>query len=300
MESSALESFTEARRRGHPLPPDVEMIFNTLGIMWDEIEEEYDETIAQFVCAFRLFGPVGGIDDAGDSNGQEAAAAAVGQALGRALTGGGGGQGGSVTRAGLDLSQTPPPEFKLTSLYQLVGVEIEADIDGKMETLQSPWTVDEMPEYLPDLMDTLTISEDEYIEGRINLNQARLEVLLGIPGMTEELAAAIVESQLYDESAAPDPEAVIAHSTAGWLVFEGLTDLPTLQKLDQYLTGRGDVFRIQTIGYFDAGGPFTRTEAIIDATESPPKVIFQRDLSKLGKGYTQAMLLDGQPDSSGL
>ena len=41
MESSALESFTEARRRGHPLPPDVEMIFNTLGIMWDEIEEEY-------------------------------------------------------------------------------------------------------------------------------------------------------------------------------------------------------------------------------------------------------------------
>jgi hypothetical protein len=41
MESSALKGFTEARRRGQPLPADVEMLFDTLGIMWDEIEEEY-------------------------------------------------------------------------------------------------------------------------------------------------------------------------------------------------------------------------------------------------------------------
>ena len=41
MQSDALERFTEARRLGHPLPADVEMIFNTLGILWDEIEEEY-------------------------------------------------------------------------------------------------------------------------------------------------------------------------------------------------------------------------------------------------------------------
>ena len=41
MQSDALERFTEARRLGHPLPADVEMIFNTLRILWDEIEEEY-------------------------------------------------------------------------------------------------------------------------------------------------------------------------------------------------------------------------------------------------------------------
>lgn len=41
MESAALERFTEARRLGQPLPADVEVLFNSLGIMWDEIEEEY-------------------------------------------------------------------------------------------------------------------------------------------------------------------------------------------------------------------------------------------------------------------
>ncbi len=41
MESSALESFTKARRGGQSLPPDVEAMFDSLGIMWDEIEQEY-------------------------------------------------------------------------------------------------------------------------------------------------------------------------------------------------------------------------------------------------------------------
>jgi len=41
MESATLERFTEARRLGQPLPAGVEDLFNSLGIMWDEIEEEY-------------------------------------------------------------------------------------------------------------------------------------------------------------------------------------------------------------------------------------------------------------------
>ena len=41
MESSALKGFTEARRRGQLPPAELDILFDTLGIMWDEIEEEY-------------------------------------------------------------------------------------------------------------------------------------------------------------------------------------------------------------------------------------------------------------------
>ena len=40
-ESDALQRFTEARRQGQSLPPEVETLFDSLGIWWDEISQEY-------------------------------------------------------------------------------------------------------------------------------------------------------------------------------------------------------------------------------------------------------------------
>jgi hypothetical protein len=58
-----------------------------------------------------------------------------------------------------------------------------------------------------------------------------------------------------------------------------------MRQLDPYVTGRGDVYRIQSLGYFDAGGPVTRLEAVLDATRQPPKLACLRDLTDLGRGY---------------
>ena len=41
LESAALQRFTDARRAGQPLPPDVEVLLESMGIMWDEISQEY-------------------------------------------------------------------------------------------------------------------------------------------------------------------------------------------------------------------------------------------------------------------
>ena len=41
LESATLQRFTEARRQGQPLPPEVELLFDSLGIWWDEISQEY-------------------------------------------------------------------------------------------------------------------------------------------------------------------------------------------------------------------------------------------------------------------
>ena len=53
-----------------------------------------------------------------------------------------------------------------------------------------------------------------------------------------------------------------------------------------YVTCGGDVYRIQAIGYFDDGGVSARIEAIIDASTQPATVLFWRDISHLGRGFT--------------
>jgi hypothetical protein len=53
------------------------------------------------------------------------------------------------------------------------------------------------------------------------------------------------------------------------------------------------VFRAQVVGYFDDPGPSGRAEVVIDATRSPPRQIYWKDLRLLGPGYTAAELTGG-------
>lgn len=69
-----------------------------------------------------------------------------------------------------------------------------------------------------------------------------------------------------------------------------------MQQLDQYLTARGGIYRVNSIGYFDEAGPFMRLEAVIDTTQSkkPPVILFLKDLTELGRGYPQQLLMGTQ------
>jgi hypothetical protein len=62
----------------------------------------------------------------------------------------------------------------------------------------------------------------------------------------------------------------------------------TMQQIAPYLTARGDVFTVQVLGYTKETGPATRLEAMIDASKSPPMIVYQRDLTPLGKGFDRA------------
>lgn len=198
--------------------------------------------------------------------------------------------GGQVTRGGMDLSKGGPTKIK--SIYDLVDAEVEATIDGAKQTLTSPWRSDSggLSSILPDLFNKLSVSGDAYVEGRININQARREILIGIPGMPEELADAIVSSQQVSADGAPLTDAIQRRGTTGWLLDDRLTDLATLRAIDPFVTARGDVYRIQVLGYSDGGGPVARLEAVIDATQIPPRIVFQRELDGLGRGYGKQFL----------
>ncbi len=290
---------------------------NNLAELYDQLEEEFDATVAQFVVAYRVTAQAqsainsatqsaggqnsgaggsnpsgGGNTSTANLNQQYQQLQQAAQALGSAVGGGG---SGTVTRGGIDLSKGSGKQ--LQSLYEMVGATAQATVNGQVTTLQSPWAADgsSMIGYLPSLFDTLAVNTEQFTDGRINVNEARYETLLSIPGMTESIAQAILAKR-QGADGGPLVDTTGARATAGWLVIENLVDLPTMQQLDKYVTARGGIYRVNSIGYFDEAGPFMRLEAVIDTTQSkkPPVILFLKDLTELGRGYPQQLLLGTQ------
>ncbi|HEX6984868.1 MAG TPA: hypothetical protein VF170_05800, partial [Planctomycetaceae bacterium] len=190
--------------------------------------------------------------------------------------------------------------FEVKSLYDLIDREVDIPADEEKgieaETIVSPWTSSGITTDFPLLLDTFSLTETGTFEGRVNVNEARPEVLYGLPGMTPQIADAIVAARTgpSGQPLSEDPD----RRTTAWLVARGIVDLPTMRRLDKFLTGRGDVFKVQSVGYFDGGGPTARVEAVIDGTVTPAKVVFFRDLSDLGRGYAPSQLLPATGQTS--
>lgn len=314
--SSYLTVFSREKNLQFDNSPRININDNNLADLYDKLEQTFDANVAQFVVAYRATGGQNANNNSGaggnnsGSGGKSGGASGsspstsnlsgmtasqqaqqlqqAAKALGNAIGGG----NGTVTRAGLDLTQGGTRQVQ--SLYELIGATVQATVNGSPQTLQSPWSASgsDMAGYLPQLLDTLTTSNDEYVEGRINILQARPETLLTIPGMTESLADAILAARLGPDGT-PNVDFTGARATTGWLVIENLTDLNTMIALDRYLTVRSGVHRVQSVGYFDEAGPYSRLEAVIDFTEvgKPPRIVSLKDLSDLGRGYTPTMLL---------
>jgi type II secretory pathway component PulK len=244
---------------------------NVNGGALDDLKQKltaaFGEEVAEFVIAFRTYGPATGKPVGGEQNstpGENQAAA-------------------SVEGTATDTAR------EIRSLYELIGSEVT--VPGK-QTLQSPWSSEasSIQRQLPAILEKLTISDEPFIKGRININQARREVLLGVPGLDQQLVDAIINSQAMLSRSAPSSNGYYARSTTAWLLVEGLVDLETMRNLDRYLTARGDVFRLQVVGYYQERGPTTRLEAVVDATRRPSKLISIRDLSAWGAGYSHEQL----------
>ncbi len=182
----------------------------------------------------------------------------------------------------LDLSK--PGQFQLTQVLDLIGPNVKIGFQGDEDdsVLQTPFPDDliAMAIFMPLLMDNVTVNQSPTIPGRININQASRVVLAGIPGMDQEIINQIVSIR--------DPEPDLEkpnrrHET--WLVTEAVVSLSQMRGLVPFITGGGDVYRTQAVGYFDGGHASARGEVIIDATSPLPRVVSWRDISHLGRGY---------------
>ncbi len=260
--------------------------------MFDFLEESFDTETATFVTGYRLTG-----DQLADSQAQGKLTIEQQQLVDWIAKNLANGELGKVTRGGMDLSN--PPQASFRSIYDLIDAQVAVTVNGADQTLNSPWTSTDpagLMEQMLVLEEKLTWLNDEFIDGRINVNIAPREVLLAIPDMTEAIADAILGARpAAGEDSAQAAQVMSMRRSPVWLLTEGLVDVPTFKRLGPWLTTTGDVYSFQVLGHFDQGGPTTRLEAMVDGTKKPPRVTFQRDLTGLGRGFSPD-LLDGRVD----
>lgn len=290
--------------------PKIDVNQESLADLYDALVEVLDAEAAEYIVAYRIAGESSGNrggssgggrgggsggggrggDDTGDGGG------GFGPGGGNSGSSGGGGENGGSSgsgeetgedssRGGLDLSNGG--SVTIVSLYQLLGAEVQINQNGSERTIPSPWpnSPEIVAEEWPLVMQTLSTTADPSIPGRININTASREVLLSVPGLEETTVDSILAARSPSGSSG---QAIF--DTSGWLLAENLVELSEMRELDRYLTGGGDVYRVQSVGFFDAGGVSVRLDAVLDATELPPRLLFQRDLTHLGRGYSPEII----------
>lgn len=152
-------------------------------------------------------------------------------------------------------------------------------------TIRSPWTKENMGEYLEKALQTLSVSAEPVRKGVINVNKAPAFVLRALPEISQEQADDIANRA----SSRGEQDATVA-----WLLLENVLELEQFQKIEPFVTTQGRVFRVESVGFFENQGPVVRMEAWIDATASVPQVILKRELSAQGSAYPREVLLGTQ------
>ncbi len=250
-------------------------------------------------------GSSGGAGSGGASSG--GGGGASGSAGGRSASAGSSGSqgsgGSSLPPAGQSIvagiNVTKGPTYTVKSLYELFGARTSGTVNATRTSLTSPLanTAAAIQENVAHIMEALTLTDTPYIDGRININLAPREILVGLPPLASNpsLVDSIVGAQIKNSSGQSSTPLPPDRQTTAWLVTTGLISVNQLEQLDPFITARGDVFHFQSIGYFDGGGPTARVEAVIDATQVPPQVVFMRDLTEFGRGFSSYPL----PSSGG-
>lgn len=255
--------------------PRVDVNAKDLAELYPQLAAVVPEPWARFVVAYRQYGPAKG---QGSAAGQEA-------------------------EIPLDLSS--PAKFTIQSVLDLVGarVQIPRANGEKPLLIDSPLPNDPATfrDTLPKLLDYVTTVPGPVIPGRVNIDQAPEIVLRAIPGLDDALVSRIVASREPAGRAATPASPPSSRSGeepgrrhALWLLTEGLVSLEQMKALLPYVTGGGDVYRAQIVGYFDEPAPATRVEVVLDATGPIPRQVYWKNLRDLGLGYSRQQL--GAPE----
>lgn len=173
--------------------------------------------------------------------------------------------------------------YKFTQVLDLIGAKVQyAPSGGQSQLFAGPFSSEllAMNAYMPILLDNVAASSVPELPGRLNVNQAPRNLLAAVPGMNEDILNEILSRRTPE----PTPEQPgRRHET--WLLTEGIVTLTEMKLLTPFLCAGGDVFRAQVVGYFQGGQAAARAEVVLDATQSPPRILLWRDNSHLGRGF---------------
>ncbi|HZT81202.1 MAG TPA: hypothetical protein VFA26_13315 [Gemmataceae bacterium] len=211
---------------------------------------------------------------------------------------GGGMAGGGSVRPSSQLSRTTARggsggrggggQTRIASLFDLVNSQVTIPSQGNNQPAQvylSPMSdPSSIRQMLPTVLDKLTTVSSGTIPARVNVNTAPAAVLSALPGLqnNDSYVQAILSARPPLTAAeAPDP----IFQTPAWLITEANLPVSTVKTMERYVTARSQVYRVQSVGYFDGGGPTARIEAVIDTNNGRPRILYWRDLTELGKAF---------------
>ncbi len=191
----------------------------------------------------------------------------------------------AAVQAALDAG-TARPQGRLNSVLALQNTRVtlprpaDAPMNAPTVYVDSPFNdTNLLKTVLPTLLDWTSTRTTFEMTPRINVNTAPAEVLLTIPGLTQQDVDAILTTR--DGLSKTDP----ATTTAAWLVTQADLSPTTFRNVERYITGKSMTYRVHSVGYSARGGAVARVEAVIDTNQGYPRIVYYRDLTDLGKGF---------------
>ena len=143
----------------------------------------------------------------------------------------------------------------------------------------------QLKQLLPLLLDKTSASSGYELSPRINVNTAPREVMLALPGLVESEVDNLISTRA---SLTPTEPGTLS---GAWIVTQAKLPADKFKNIEKYISGRTYTYRIHSVGYFGtAGGPVSRVEAVVDTALGLPRILYYRDLTDLGRGFTNAQL----------
>jgi hypothetical protein len=159
------------------------------------------------------------------------------------------------------------------------------------QSLRNPFSSDlgEVRNYLGRLLDAATVDISPITEGRVDVSDAPVEVLAGVPGLDFPTAQRLVQQR----SASTNSTSTQQTDSIAWLL--EVVDLNKLKELEPYLTCRSDVYSVQSVGYRDSQSAVYRITATIDARQNPTQLRDQKVWHPWDRGFPIEQLADLKP-----
>ena len=262
----------------------VNLNVDDLQFLYQELESRVGADLAKFIVLYRQYGPKAPEEDAAPTR------RGYGRSASRLATPAATANVAPLAQAPLDYSVAATTQ--LATPLDVVGAVVQInDVDFASPLLDSAANAN--INRIMTLLDYASTSPTTTIVGRVNVNAAPRPVLAALPGLANADVQRILDAR--PDPAEPTPS---EYRHAIWLYAKGVVTLDVMKKLYNKTTGRGDVFRGQIVGFLDDSDETTRAEVVVDGTTVPPRQVFYKDLTSLGKGFSDAVLLGGNTTST--
>ncbi len=289
----------------------VDLNVDNLEFLYQELASRVGEDVAKFAVLYRQYGAANATSEGGATGGSSARGR--GRTSGYAGNQGGTGRGGAQRNAGgrsgyfasapndsnNDDGATPgnlaqatidystPATVAFDSPLDLVGARVVVNGVAYNSPIPDSRSSD-AAEKLFKLLDYCSTNASTTIVGRVNVNGAPRAVLSALPGLAPSDVERIMQRRPDMSKSLP---ADFRH--ASWLYTKGLVSLAQMKTLYNKTTARGDVYRGQIVGFLERSDETSRAEVVVDGSTEPPRQVFYKDLTTLGKGFSDVVLLGG-------